>query len=85
MRRPRRIDLDQLNDYLLDSDEAAAHLGLADRNVFLKYVRRHADELQPALSKGRYIRLWLTWDLDAFQANHRVNKRRPRDADADPS
>lgn len=85
MGRRRRIDPSKLDEHLLDSDEAAAHLGLANRDVFLKYVERYPDELQPALSKGRYIRLWLTWDLDAFQANHRINRGRTRDAGGDPS
>jgi hypothetical protein len=80
--RRRVIDLDK---DLLDAHQAAAHIGLSKASSFNTYVTRFPDELQPAVARGAYIRLWLRQDLDAFLKAHPGIGRKARDVDSDPS
>jgi hypothetical protein len=79
--RRRLIDLD---DDLYVAEQAAAHLGIS-LNSFFAYVERYAPDLDPAISRGRYIRLWIRQDLDAFKKRHPGVGSRPRDASTPPS
>jgi hypothetical protein len=78
----RLIDLDE---DLLDAEQAAAHIGLDRGSSFHVYVLRFPDELTPAVVRGQRIRLWLRQDLDAFLKRHPGIGRKARDADAAPS
>ena len=83
MGRRRLIDLDE---DLLDAEQAATHIGLDKGSSFHVYVLRHPDELAPAVVRGQRIRLWLRQDLDAFLKRHPgIGRRKARDAPAPPS
>lgn len=68
MGRRRLIDLDE---DLLDAEQAAAYIGLTSGgSSFYVYAMRFGDELEPAIKRGRYIRLWIRQDLDKFMRRH---------------
>lgn len=71
---------------LLSPDEVATEMGLANADVLAVYVARYEDFPSPWIRKGRYIRLYLRSDIEAFLAAHpRMGRKRDRDAGADPS
>ncbi len=82
MGKRRLIDLDE---DLLDAEQAAAHIGVAGGSSFHVYVLRFPDELKPAVERGQRIKLWLRQDLDAFLKRHPGIGRKARDAGDDPS
>lgn len=83
MGRRRLIDIDE---DLLDADQAAAYIGLTSGgSSFHVYAQRFGEELEPAIKRGRYIRLWLRQDLDRFLQRHPgIGKRTDPSPDVTP-
>lgn len=80
MGRPRRIDPDDL----LSPAEVAERIGLSNPDLSV-YERRYEDFPAPTVDKGRYVRLWLRQDVDAFLKRHPRIGRKARDLDPPPS
>jgi hypothetical protein len=80
--RRRLIDLDA---DLLDAEQAAEYMGFTHRDRLHVTMRRFPGELEPAVKRGAYIRLWLRQDLDIFLKKHPGIGNRTRDGDEDPS
>jgi hypothetical protein len=79
--RRRRIDPDDL----LSPPEVAERIGLASADALSVYQNRYEDFPGPFVDKGRYIKLWLVEDIDAFLKRHPRIGRKARDGGADPS
>ena len=79
--RRRRIDPDDL----LSPPEVTERLGLANPDALSVYQNRYEDFPAPIVDKGRYVRLWLRQDLDAFMNRHPRIGRKARDGSAPPS
>lgn len=60
-------------------------MGLASADALSVYQGRYEDFPEPTVDKGRYVRLWLRQDVDAFLKRHPRLGRKARDADGDPS
>lgn len=78
------VDFD-LDEDLLDAEQAAEYMGLSHRDRLHVTALRFPGELEPAVSRGAYIRLWLRQDLDRFLKKHPGIGKRTRDADEGPS
>lgn len=60
-------------------------MGLASADALSVYQRRYDDFPAPIVDKGRYVKLWLRQDLEAFLKQHPRLGRKARDATTDPS
>lgn len=60
-------------------------MGLSKADALSVYQGRYPDFPDPFVDKGRYIRLWLRQDVDAFLKRHPGLGRKARDGGADPS
>lgn len=74
MGRRRRIDPDDL----LDSTQAAEIMGLAGSGAFAVYTARHDDFPSPIVERGRYCKLYLRQDIEAFMKRHPRMGRKAR-------
>jgi predicted DNA-binding transcriptional regulator AlpA len=79
--RPRRIDPDDL----LSAPEVAERMGLSSADALSVYQGRYEDFPAPMVDKGRYLKMWLRQDVDAFLKRHPRIGRKARDASTDPS
>ena len=79
--RRRRIDPDDL----LSPPEVAERIGLANPDALSVYQARYDDFPAPVIDKGRYIKLWLIGDVDAFLKRHPRIGRKARDDKPSPS
>jgi glutathione-regulated potassium-efflux system ancillary protein KefG len=60
----RRIDIDEL----IDAQEVAELLGLAQRNTVSLYQRRYADMPKPVVDMGRgRCKMWLRSEIEAWK------------------
>jgi hypothetical protein len=88
--RRRLIDPDDLPDDLLaiaaqklaeialDPAGVAAYMGLVSADALAVYISRYDDFPEPWISRGRYIKLWLPTDIDAFLERHpQMGRKRP--------
>jgi hypothetical protein len=60
-------------------------MGLSSADAMSVYQGRYEDFPAPFVDKGRYIKLWLSEDVDAFLKRHPRIGRKARDVDVDPS
>jgi hypothetical protein len=77
--RPRRIDPDDQ----LSPPEVAERMGLSSADALSVYQNRYEDFPAPIVDKGRYIKLWLVQDIDAFLKRHPRIGRKARASDED--
>lgn len=71
--RRRLIDPDDL----LDIGQVAERIGLSSPDAAYVYISRYDDFPEPWINRGRYIRLWLPQDVDAWLRKHPgVGRRR---------
>lgn len=72
--RRRLIDPDEL----LDPPQVAAYIGLSSADSLATYLSRYTDFPPPWIERGRYIKLWLPADIDAWLKRHpRRGRKRP--------
>lgn len=85
MRQATPHDPHSLIHHVLDAKAAAEYMGLSHPDRLHVTAMRFPGELEPAISRGRYIRLWLRQDLDVFLKAHPDIGRKARDAGSPPS
>lgn len=55
-------------------------MGIGGADAFAVYAARYSDFPAPIVSRGRYCRLYLRQDVEAFLKSHpRVGRKRTRD------
>lgn len=61
-------------------------MGIGGSGAFAVYVSRYEDFPDPLVDRGRYCKLWLRQDIEAFLKRHpRMGRKRTRDDQPDPS
>jgi hypothetical protein len=62
----------------MDSNRVAKYIGLVDGDALSTYTARFDDFPEPWIHLGRFIRLWLPWQIDDWlEAHPGIGRKRP--------